>query len=465
MKLNVTDCAGRLMANPSEESVDVVIDRVDSKFQDHSDRFRIVNKDFSRQYFHFYAERLSSMKELLLPRINQKWGNDIPVKTLADLKEDSTDRCIIVGTLFKHQELKPSILKEISEENQLVPLPPRSEFTHDEDQLILEDELQRIKLLGDLSPHSVITGVVCAVLGAEHEGGKFRVEEYCFPTPCGPSRPLTPPAEDRYIVLVSGLDLAGSADVLFPFELLVDWVSGWLGDVGEQKNQALVSRILFAGNSIRCKSANRGAALQHVSEGLDQSNTLDAVKTLDDFLEQLSSNIPVDIMPGEFDPSNCTLPQQPLHCCMFPKAAAFKSLHSSPNPYDFEVDGRRIIGTAGQPVDDIAAFTRISDRLEILQRTLEWGHLAPSSPDTLRCYPFSDTDPFIIKELPDVYFVGNQPSYQSKIFRGDDGKEVRLICIPKFYLTKTCVVLNLRNLECHTMTFGEPTSEDMEVEK
>lgn len=51
----------------------------------------------------------------------------------------------------------------------------------------------------------------------------------------------------RYLVLVSGLDLAGSADILFPFELLVDWVTGWLGDIGEQKKQALVSRILFAG--------------------------------------------------------------------------------------------------------------------------------------------------------------------------------------------------------------------------
>lgn len=46
---------------------------------------------------------------------------------------------------------------------------------------------------------------------------------------------------------MSGLDLAGSADVLFPFELLVDWVTGWLGDVGEQKQQALVSRVLLAG--------------------------------------------------------------------------------------------------------------------------------------------------------------------------------------------------------------------------
>lgn len=55
-----------------------------------------------------------------------------------------------------------------------------------------------------------------------------------------------------------------------------------------------------------------------------------------------------------------------------------------PNPYDFEVDGRHIVGTAGQPIDDIARFTRISDRLEILERTLEWGHMAPSAPDTLR---------------------------------------------------------------------------------
>lgn len=406
------------------------------------------------------------MKQLLLPRVNQKWGSDIPVRTLADLKEETKERCIIVGTLFKHQELKPSILKEISEEHQLVPQPQRTEFTDDEDQLVLEDELQRIKLLGDLSPHDVITGVVCAVLGAEHEGGKFQVEDYCFPTPSSPLRSLTPPTEDRYIVLVSGLNLAGSADVLFPFELLVDWVSGWLGDVGEQKNQALVSRILFAGNCIRSQSANRGAALQHVSEGLDQSSTLDAIKLFDDFLQQLTSNIPVDLMPGEFDPSNCTLPQQPLHCCMFPKAAAYKTLHSVSNPYDFEVDGRRIIGTAGQPVDDIASFSRISDRLLILQRTLEWGHLAPSAPDTIRCYPFADKDPFILEELPDVYFAGNQPTFQTKVYKGDNEKEVRLICVPKFCSTRTCVVVNLRSLECHPMTFGDPILDDSsEVDK
>lgn len=135
--------------------------------------------------------------------VTTKWcylfisGKDIPVMTLADLKEEAAERCIIVGTLYKHQELKPSILKEISEEHQLIPQPLRTVFTDDNDQLILEDELQRIRLLGDLSPHNVITGVVCAVLGAEHEGGKFSVEDYCFPTPCVPARPLSPPDNER----------------------------------------------------------------------------------------------------------------------------------------------------------------------------------------------------------------------------------------------------------------------------
>ena len=46
----------------------------------------------------------------------------------------------------------------------------------------------------------------------------------------------------------------------------------------------------------------------------------------------------------------------------------------------------RILGTSGQPVDDVKRYTDIEDSLDILERMLEWGHIAPTAPDTLSEY-------------------------------------------------------------------------------
>lgn len=81
------------------------------------------------------------------------------------MNEDCPEKIIVIGTLFKHQELKPSILREISEDHQLTPLPPRTNYADDEDILILEDELQRIRLVGKIDIQKMVTGVVVAVLG------------------------------------------------------------------------------------------------------------------------------------------------------------------------------------------------------------------------------------------------------------------------------------------------------------
>lgn len=96
---------------------------------------------------------------------------------MADLREDNPEKCVLIGTLFKHQPLKPSILREISEETQLTPQPARDNYVDDSDKLILEDELQRIRLLGKIDVHTIVTGVVCAVLGKAHSCSN---EQKCY---------------------------------------------------------------------------------------------------------------------------------------------------------------------------------------------------------------------------------------------------------------------------------------------
>lgn len=84
---------------------------------------------------------------------------------MSDLREENPEKCVLIGTLYVHQKLKPSILRDISEETQLAPQPIRENFVDDSDVLILEDELQRIRLLGEMQPHRFVTGIVCAILG------------------------------------------------------------------------------------------------------------------------------------------------------------------------------------------------------------------------------------------------------------------------------------------------------------
>ena len=88
------------------------------------------------------------------------------------------------------------------------------------------------------------------------------------------------------------------------------------------------------------------------------------------------------------------------------------------NPHEFELDGISFLGTSGQNIDDIYKYSIEENRLALLQRVLEWGHMVPTAPDTLTCYPLSDNDPFILQSAPHVFFVGNQPSYSSQIIKG-----------------------------------------------
>uniref|UniRef100_A0A8D8GXB3 DNA polymerase delta subunit 2 n=1 Tax=Culex pipiens TaxID=7175 RepID=A0A8D8GXB3_CULPI len=251
--------------------------RLQVPYQYRSDKFHFKTKDF-KQFAHIYATRLEEMVRLMKVRVEQKWGSKYPVKQLADLKEDNPEQCVLIGTLFKHQELKPSILKEISEENQLAPQPPRSHYTDDADILILEDALQRIRLFGKLYVHSVVTGVVCAVRGYEDGDGRFHVEEYLF-YEAGPQKPLKSLECSPLIVLISGLNQSSPNDMSLSMELLQQWLFGNLEGFGQSRDweASSVVRVIIAGNSIKASSKPKSSL--HNRPANDSTDLLNEVKS------------------------------------------------------------------------------------------------------------------------------------------------------------------------------------------
>ena len=56
------------------------------------------------------------------------------------------------------------------------------------------------------------------------------------------------------------------------------------------------------------------------------------------------------------------------------------------NPYGCLINGRHILGTSGQPIDDLVKTCSVGEPLDILEHTLSWRHLAPTCPDTLGNY-------------------------------------------------------------------------------
>lgn len=112
---------------------------------------------------------------------------------------DAKGETIITGTLYKHSALKPSVLKEISEEHQLVPQPQATHYTSPDDVLVVEDETQRVRLIGDLPVKELVTGIAIAVKGKEDDDGRFVVDDICFGGTDSVGRVLSPIADDWFV--------------------------------------------------------------------------------------------------------------------------------------------------------------------------------------------------------------------------------------------------------------------------
>jgi len=125
---------------------------------------------------------------------------------------------------------------------------------------------------------------------------------------------------------------------------------------------------------------------------------------------------------------------------------------------------RTLLVNSGQPLNDMFKYlpSRGNTRLSILESTLRWRHMAPTAPDTLWCHPYFGGDPFVITETPDIYIVGNQRGFATKLVteESEDGRvdgapiRCRIVLVPDFARTGTMVLVDLCSLEVKTVTFA-----------
>jgi len=284
----------------------------------------------------------------------------------------------------------------------------------------------------------------------------FVVQDLLF-YECGPALPLKEIASSPLVVFISGLDLANMEHCATSLQLFQNWIYGNYEMLPtDEINPLNIVRLVIVGNSIKASPAKQQKNMSAMTlRTVDTKDMFNSLKILDEIVSNLAESIEVDLMPGEFDPSNKMLPQQPFHHCMFPKSAVNRAFNGVPNPYQFEIEGRLVLGTSGQNIDDIRKFTTLDDTFECMKNTLKWSHIAPTCPDTLPCYPYYNEDPFIISQCPHVYFCAqNDNSFKTNSFKNSNGQITRLISIPSFQKSQTVAVLDIKTLECRSMCFS-----------
>ncbi|KAG4303821.1 hypothetical protein PORY_002784 [Pneumocystis oryctolagi] len=433
---------------------------------------------YQQQYANIYFLRLVHIRPKIVHQAQMRW-NDMVIKKWkvkrASRLLDVTHGEIywIVGTVYIDTPLKPNILNDLKKDYWTVTPVNEKYIDSANNRVILEDEYGRIRLVGPkISQEFLVTGCVIGVLGFEVQDGNFEVIDICLPElPHQISlKNKIDPATHKYVALVSGLNITDKAYNSLPLFLLSEYLNGGIGHERDRIVSSQIVQFIIAGNSIASKTnastdkkVNSTQCLV-ISDIFSQKtyhyNTFlynsKPAEMFDLFLSNICTTTSVVLMPGESDPSNALLPQQPIHFSFIPNSKNYSgsTLTTCTNPAWLEIDGVKFLGSSGQTINDIYKYTNDYDKLSIMEYTLRWQHCAPTAPDTLWCYPFSEKDPFVLSEAPHVYFVGNQEEFGTKFIKGENGQMIRLIMLPIFSKTGTVVLLNLSTLECEQMKFN-----------
>ena len=132
-----------------------------------------------KQFNHLYISSLSIMRPLLLAEAKKRWPDPSLrfTEKIIDSESAQGEDCILIGTLYKEMELKPSVLDEFKDfANISTVVKPIHNYQSDSDFLLLEDDSGRVRLRGlESAVSKLVTGISLTLRGRIDDTGIFQV--------------------------------------------------------------------------------------------------------------------------------------------------------------------------------------------------------------------------------------------------------------------------------------------------
>ena len=377
-------------------------------------------------------------------------------------------------------KLKPSCLKGM--EN-MYGISQVDKFIDEKDSLSLEDSSGRVKIdaKSNINVDEFVTGIPVAFKGQLNNKQIFVVNDALFyrvkdNTPMDIE--LSTPKDNKNLILfISNLQLGklnesenGLAKSAQTF--LIDFIQNNNLNSKLSNISSKIKRVIFVGASIyvnqKIEELDKGSFIKAEEYKKELNNIIENYSSLDKYLNVISNYVQVDLMNNIEGNDGVYFPQNPNGQFLFLENIRninAKTLNLVENPYIFDIYSHKLklkknfLGTSGENINCIMQYTSIDDPLIAMQKTLEWGHLAPLAPDTFRIYPFSDRDPLLLDRIPDIYFSSGKNDFiMKKIeFNYDERnkKNVTLLQLPDFSNTFKGIIFNVDDDSINEINFSQ----------
>jgi DNA polymerase II small subunit len=220
--------------------------------------------------------------------------------------------------------------------------------------------------------------------------------------------------EEEYAVFISDIHVGSSKFLEENFEKFLQWINGELGSEQQKEISKKIKYLFIVGDNVD------GVGVYPGQEPLLTINDIrQQYKKLAEFLSKIRSDISIFMCPGQHDAARIAEPQPPIDKTYAPELYEIKNLSLVSNPAIIEIGisknlpGLKVLMYHGanmhglvDEIEDLRINKAMRTPTKIVKYLLTKRHLSPQH-DMTDYLPIKETDPFVIKEVPDIVVTGD----------------------------------------------------------